>query len=197
MFFWLNETTSTVCICCRCTCWGCKHLTARLFDAVVSYALGIVIALQDVLQTADWQSCRLPVTSTSNVGTCACEDVIVCIPDKRRQETYAQSACWCSGLMLLTAIDGSDLVIWNPCSLEQLLGHRGLQQFLDCLSSPYSTQRCNSILPVLPAFEQQGIELMQVIAKCRSNYQKLRWDDAAILYSLYEPADWTSGKLPE
>lgn len=163
------------------------------FDGGIAYLLGIVTAIQDVIATVDWQSCRLPEVSASDVGTCACGDHPYRIPAARRSATAADGAFWCGGLMLLTAADGSDLLIWNPFSLDQLLATAGLAEFMACLSNPVSG-RCEA--PVLPELAQQGAELMQVVSRCRANYQRSRWDDAAVLYSLFEPADWSAGSLP-
>ena len=94
--------------------------------------------------------------------------------------------------MLLTAVDGSDLLIWNPYSLEQLLDTPGLDSFVQCLADT-TTTRCDA--PTLPPFVQQGVELLQVITRCRHNYQRSRWDDAAVLYSLFAPREWRQGRL--
>jgi hypothetical protein len=163
-----------------------------IFDGVIAYLLGVVTAIQDVIATVDWRSCRLPEISTSNVGTCACGDHSYRIPAARRRLHAADGAFWCSGLMLLTAVDGSDLLIWNPFSLDELLATAGLAEFIACLADPASG-RCEA--PVRPEFQQQGAELMQVVSRCRSNYQRSRWDDAAVLYALFEPADWSAGQL--
>ena len=42
-----------------------------------------------------------------------------------RTGTAKDAALWCSGLLYMTAGDGSDLIVWNPFSLSQLLSKRG------------------------------------------------------------------------
>lgn len=179
---------------------GIAQLTVRtfleysrvFFDATVSWLIGVVSAMQDLVSTVDWQSCRLPDVTTQNVGQCACGDASFRIPLSRRQERAESGALWCSGLLLLTAVDGSDILVWNDFSLEQLLAFPGLDAFMACLSNPVSG-RCSA--PEVSQFRQQGVELMQVISRCRSNYQRSKWDDAAVLYSLFEPVEWARGRL--
>eukprot|EP00961_Rhodomonas_salina_P270388 3653069-Rhodomonas_salina.1 len=43
-------------------------------DAAITWAIGVVKALQDVLQVADIRNCRIPDLSMKYVGTCACGD---------------------------------------------------------------------------------------------------------------------------
>lgn len=168
-------------------------VVSGVIDAVLSYAIGVTTALQDLLATVDWQSCKLPVVGASLSGSCACGDVPYSIPAVRRTENARTNALWCSGLMMLTGADGVDILIWNPYSLDTMLRTAGLEEFLQCLADTTIT-RCKA--PNLPAFVQQGVELLQVITRCRHNYQRSRWDDAAMLYSLFEPHHWAQGKLP-
>jgi len=164
-------------------------------DMVVVYMISVMTALQDVLATSDWQNCRLPALRTNDVSRCACGDQSYSIPTQRKKERAKNGAMWCSGLMLLTAADGSDLVIWNPYSLQEILDKQQTQikRFIKCMQNSLTVEKCTP--PKLDVFAKQGAEVMQVISKCRSNYQKSKWDDAALLYSLFHPSEWRKGML--
>jgi hypothetical protein len=41
-------------------------------------------------------------------------------------------------------------------------------------------------------FEAQGVEIMQVITRCRNNYQQKRWDQAAPLIGIMDVDTWTT-----
>lgn len=160
-------------------------------EAVLAYLYGVVTSLMDVVQTLDWDNCKLPVTAFARVDKCACGDQQVMIPTTRkassvRTSNAATESLWCTGLMLLTAADGKDFLIWNPYSLEELL-QPNYEAYVACLASVDSLD-CKE--PVLPDLDAQGVNTLQVITRCRTNYQQARWDPASVIYGLLELEVW-------
>lgn len=170
------------------------HIT----DAVLSWMLGVTTGIMDVAQTIDWTHCKLPVTSLAPKGLCTCNDKAVVIPDIQRHARIATAgsthALWCSGPIMLSNVDGSDLLIWNPYSLHELLhpkengGSGDYDIFLECLRSAASN--CEQYKPALPVITAQGAEVMQVVTRCRANYQQSTWDEGAIYLGMYDHAFW-------
>jgi hypothetical protein len=54
----------------------------------------------------------------------------------------------------------------------------------DELSRPLSAPRDD-------IFDKQGVEVMQVITRCRNNYQQKKWDEAAVMLGLLDYQAWT------
>ena len=109
---------------------------------------------------------------------------------------------------MLNEGDGSDQLVWNPYSLQQLLSFgpddhspsatsHGHGEYLTCLrerwnsGSTYYQSSCESLKPKNNILQKQGVEVMQVISRCRANYQQSRWDEAAVLYGLFTAEEWT------
>ena len=169
-------------------------------DVFFAWLLGIVRGIQDVAQTLDWDNCKLPVVDTGlrSYGRCACGDAAQSIPAAAKQQTWEHGAFWCSGFLMLNEADGADLLVWNPFSLDELLRSPGADggnadAYLACLrSAPAMGGRaaCAGKRPVRDALEQQGVEVMQVVARCRANYQQARWDEASTLYALFGRDVW-------
>jgi hypothetical protein len=169
-------------------------------DVFFAWLLGIVRGIQDVAQTLDWDNCKLPVVDTGlrSYGRCACGDAAQSIPAAAKQQTWEHGAFWCSGFLMLNEADGADLLVWNPFSLDELLRSPGADggnadAYLACLrSAPAMGGRaaCAGKRPVRDALEQQGVEVMQVVARCHANYQQARWDEASTLYALFARDVW-------
>ena len=49
---------------------------------------------------------------------------------------------------------------------------------------------CEFFKPSLPLLEQQGVENMQMITRCRGNYQAKQWDPGAALLGVYNYNEW-------
>jgi hypothetical protein len=150
----------------------------HMVDTTLAWLLGLVRGIQDVAQTLDWDNCKLPVVDSGlrSYGRCACGDEAHSIPAAAKQATWAQGAFWCSGFLLLNEADGADLLVWNPYSLEQLLSSRSARgdtadAYLQCLrDAPALGGRaaCAAQRPTRAALEQQGVEVLQVVARCRA-----------------------------
>ena len=216
----------------------------HVLDVWLTWGASVLRGFMDVAQTVDWQMCKLPVVDTGlqSLGLCACGDEAYAIPAEERARDWTQQAFWCSGLLMLNEGDGSDLLVWNPFSLEELLamegsgardgagvlstltsavlgqiggrprntmlrsmaGRRLLQaagtfdEYVLCLrgrwdsASKYFQESCEGLRPAHVRLTQQGVEVMQVISRCRANYQQSRWDEASALYGLFTVAEWAS-----
>lgn len=165
-------------------------------DAGIAWMQGIVTGAMDMAQIIDWSHCKLPVTSTQRRGLCVCGDQAMRIPSVQRQAKvgHGSHGFWCSGPLLLANVDGSDLLVWNPYSLEQLLnpvaqgGAGNYDEFLDCLSTGKSD--CEAKKPRLPVLSAQGAEVLQVVTRCRANYQQMTWDEGVLTLGLYDYDTW-------
>ena len=62
------------------------------------------------------------------------------------------------------------------------------QKYTDCIHEKVD---CESLKPTDDVFEAQGVEVMQVITRCRNNYINKRWDEASVLLGLLEYNSWT------
>ena len=172
----------------------------HVIDVFLAWLLGVVRGVQDVAQTLDWDNCKLPVVDTGlrSYGLCACGDDASSIPESFKQQTWAEQGFWCSGFLMLNEADGSDLVVWNPLSLAELLSTTSdsgssVDRYMQCLrDAPPAGGRsqCDTHKPRHKALEQQGVEVMQVVARCRANYQSARWDEASVLYALFPASVW-------
>ena len=90
---------------------------------------------------------------------------------------------------MLNKWDGTEMLVWNPFSFEQLLRYGGFDAYLDCIE--HSNVNCEA--PFSRELEDQGVELMQVISRCRANFQQQQWDEGARVLGLFSPEEWEQG----
>jgi len=159
------------------------------WDAALSYAYGIVTGMMDVAQVADWSHCKMPSLVNADVSECVCGDKKNTIPPalKRAKAGDGAHTFWCSGFLLMTGLDGAELLVWNPYSLQELLDAGDFQAYINCMKS--STE-CNSRKPKLPLLTAQNIDVLQVITRCRANYQQKQWDDGAVFMGMFDLETW-------
>lgn len=159
------------------------------WDAVLAYAYGIVTASMDVAQVADWSNCKMPALVNADVSECVCSDKVNSIPDELKNAKAGDGAhtFWCSGFLIMTNLDGSELLVWNPYSLQELLNAGNIQAYINCMKT--STD-CHSLKPRLPLLTAQNIDVLQVITRCRANYQQKQWDDGAVFMGMYDLDTW-------
>jgi hypothetical protein len=128
------------------------------------------------------------------------------VPQKQKSAAWTETGFWCSGLLMLNEGDGSDRLVWNPFSLQELLALPGArkentknsivdhllatmpdstdyEKYIFCMREANSA--CEYFKPQDTRLSQQGIEVMQVVSRCRENYKQARWDEAAVMYSLF------------
>jgi hypothetical protein len=182
-------------------------------DIVITWGIGVIKGIMDIVQTVDWENCKLPVVDTGmrSLGGCPCHDKPYSIPQKQKNAAWTDIGFWCSGLLMLNEGDGSDSLVWNPFSLSELLalpGARNSKTMNELVSNlledfPESTDydlyiicmrqansACEYFKPQDPRLSQQGIEVMQVVSRCRENYKQGRWDEASVLYALFSVKEW-------
>ena len=175
----------------------------HVMDIWLTWGSSVIRGFMDLAQTVDWQNCKLPVVDTGlqSVGMCACGDEAHAIPAVEKSKAWTKHAFWCSGLLMLNEGDGSDLLVWNPFSLEQLLALKGNKgngyaDYLTCLHSRWNERSvhhgstCEDFKPRDARLERQGVEVLQVVSRCRGNYQQGRWDEASALLALFEETEW-------
>ena len=162
-------------------------------DAFFAYLIGVVTGMMDLLQSSDTKHCKLPVVGGGSLNQCVCGDDAVSIPAHIKSDK-SSSALWCLGPLLLNSWDGEELLVWNKYSLAELLTLADYDKWLACLDAGGSAGKsCES--PTHPDFEAQGVEIMQVIGRCRANYQQSQWDEGAKYLGLFSPEEWAQ-RLP-
>ena len=62
------------------------------------------------------------------------------------------------------------------------------QKYTDCINEHVD---CEHLKPRDDVFDAQGVEVMQVVTRCRNNYQHKKWDEAAVLLGLLDYEAWT------
>ena len=154
-------------------------------DAFLAYCIGVVSGLIDVLQASDIKRCKLRVVGKAALWRCVCGDSAFSIPPAQRQDTA--SAYWCTGPLLLNKRNGDDVLVWNPLSFDELLRLADFEAYLLCLDGETG---CHT--PNVQLFAEQGVELLQVVNRCRSNYQLKQWDEGAIFLGLFTEAQWAA-----
>ena len=102
-----------------------------------------------------------------------------------------------------------DCISMNRCNFESLIPASvgSIEDYVSCINSNAlwepSCERfaaytacvdekvdCNTLKPTDAVFEAQGVEIMQVITRCRNNYQQKRWDQAAPLLGMLDVDTW-------
>ncbi|KAJ1466247.1 hypothetical protein T484DRAFT_1756794, partial [Baffinella frigidus] len=156
----------------------------HFLDAGLAYIISVIRGIQDLIQTADRKNCKLPDISATDVPKCACGDRAVQIPTERGGESIAESAFWCTGVLLMTTSFGTPKLVFNPYTYNELLASmNGLDSYLSCISSVGSHGSCADMKPSKPILERQGISTMAVFVRCKANYNNMQWDEgAAVLF---------------
>ena len=156
-------------------------------DAAFAYAIGVLSGLQDVVATADQRHCNLPDIEAADISTCSCGDTPMMIPDDRADSE--SSRFWCTGVLSLISSTGEAYLGINPYTYAQITHMSSSQDtYLECVSAGNTDAPCNKGPPNDYAYGGhlaiQGISLMTVATRCKSNYANSQWDDgAAALFS--------------
>jgi len=104
-----------------------------------------------------------------------------------------------------------DCISMNRCNFESLIPASvgSIEDYVSCINSNALDEPsceafaaytacvkekvdCNTLKPKDAVFEAQGVEVMQVITRCRNNYQQKRWDQAAPLLGMIDVESWTA-----
>ena len=155
-----------------------QHLdpVIHIFDGSLTYLIGLLGSFAGVLQSFDLQNCLVPDVTLQYAMQCACGDQAMAISAQRRLEHAGQFAYWCSGTVSVIDSQNQVQVVYNPYSyqeLQDLIGGR-LDDYLQCAATSNSC-----VPPNLPIFLAQGVNVIQVLTRCRQNYVNLQWDQAA------------------
>jgi hypothetical protein len=161
-------------------------------DGFFSYAIGIVSGLQDLIATADQRHCNLPDTEAHELATCSCGDTAVRIPLSRANQGMEDGAFWCSGMLSLISPMGVSYLAFNPYTYQEIVDilastitngvETGHDRYLRCISGNVDgsdPRACGKHLPDLPVLSAQGISIITVLTRCKSNYANSQWDDGA------------------
>ena len=98
-----------------------------LLSSMMTYLEGIANGLLKVLQVYDWNDCKLDVISIEHKALCVCGDKAARIPQHQRQALDPTGTPTQPQLhtrtppRAYTAVDGSDVLVWNPYTLDELL----------------------------------------------------------------------------
>ena len=105
-----------------------------------------------------------------------------------------------------------DCISMNRCSFEKLIDASvgSITDYVACIKTDASCAQfeaytacvnekvdCNTLKPTDAVFDAQGVEVMQVVTRCRNNYQQKRWDQAAPLLGMLDVAAWTTDPASE
>ena len=156
----------------------------HILDAWISYFMGILSGLADVLQSLDMSHCKLPDYFLNETVFCACGDIPFAIPPARKREGLADLALWCTGTLSLLDTSNVPFVIYNPYTYAQLQDFAvNSDAYLACVSSKLyvagSSTGCDRLLPNAPALASQGVSALTVLTACKANYINKQWDKAS------------------
>ena len=145
----------------------------HLIDAAISFLMGVVSALADLVQSLDMAHCKMPDYFLNETVFCACNDTAFGIPPSRAQEGLAGVGLWCTGTLSLLDASNQPFVVYNPYTYAQLQAlAAGSDAYLACMSSktylPGETD-CNPPTDNGP-LQAQGVNVLTVLTACKANY---------------------------
>ena len=104
-----------------------------------------------------------------------------------------------------------DCISMNRCNFQSLIPASvgSIEEYIACINSNALREPscarfakytacvdekvdCNALKPTTAVFEAQGVEIVQVITRCRNNYQQKRWDQAAPLLGMLDVDTWAT-----
>ena len=92
-----------------------KQSTMHLIDAAVSFLMGAVSALADLVQSLDMAHCQMPdyFLRVNETVFCLCNDTPFGVPPSRAQEGLAGACLWCTGTLPLLDASNQPFVAYN------------------------------------------------------------------------------------
>jgi len=157
----------------------------HFIDGQLSYWMGIVYGVSDLLQSLDMAHCKLPDYFLNETMFCACGDTQFVIPAIRRSEKLQEIGLWCTGTLTMLDAVNQPFVIYNPFSYAELQSMAlRTDAYLACMSGKSyggadAGGDCHSLRPSAPALETQGVSVLTVLTACRNNYMHKQWDRGA------------------
>eukprot|EP00960_Hanusia_phi_P014781 437869-Hanusia_phi.AAC.1 len=156
-------------------------------DAAITYVVGVLNGMMDVIQVVDEQNCKLPDLTTNDLGRCACNDVAHRIAQSRRVEGVNSLSFWCTGVLQIIKPNGKPQYVFNPYTYEELVEviSVSMDKYLECLATTQDS--CSSLKPRMTQLKKhsqdrldyQGVDVATVFSRCRSNYVNKMWDIGA------------------
>lgn len=103
----------------------------------------------------------------------------------------------CAGTLRMSDGFGNPIYVYNPFTYEQLhtmAGRGTIDAYLQCISqmqvgtaaAAESGPPAACRKPTVPSIDEQGVSVISVIERCKSNYQQMQWDAGAFM--LYDGA---------
>lgn len=131
------------------------------------------------------KQCKVPNYAQNYALKCTCGDQPHRIPSNRRNEKFDEGALWCSGSMLLPLVTGTQGVIYNPFTMEQLtaLLTPTVEVCMDARAKEVGVPTACSMQEEarggLSVLIDQQVQPIDVWARCKSNYLYGQWDVGA------------------
>jgi len=155
----------------------------HVLDASITYLIGVVHSLGVLIMSQSMAKCNPPDFYLNDIINCACDDQRLSIPQVRKDESIAESAFWCSGVLSMTDSNNNPYYVYNPYSYSDIQAlSNGLQDYVDCVSGGSNGYQCT--VPSNKFFSEQGVSILNILVKCRENYMNNRWDPSA--YMLFD-----------
>ena len=153
----------------------------HMLDGGLSYLMGVVSSLADLLASLDMTHCKMPDYFLNETVFCACGDIPYGVPLPRRREGLAGLGLWCTGTLSLLDAANRPYVVYNPYTYEQLQAYaEGADAYLACMSDKaYVRGQSDCRAPSAPALQAQGVSVLTVLTACKGNYAHLQWDAGA------------------
>lgn len=146
----------------------------HLMDAMITWAIGVVSGLQDMVQQLDSAHCKVVDYYIHNVTTCACGDDAVRIPQERREDR--EYAHWCRGTLKMIDPFGNVIYVYNPYTYSELYDKvAGMDRYLECISKKsqdgtYGDVPCDSIEPRDNIFTSQRVSPISIFQRCKVSF---------------------------
>ena len=153
--------------------------------AFLTYLLGIISGVEDVIQTIEYKKCKAPL-ALDDISKCVCGDQIYSIPP-RHKDNYINTQYWCTGPMIFNDFNGDEFLIWNPYTLKELT-QDNFDSYIACVSKGDTCPAPSSFKFLF--FQNQGVDILQVINRCRGNYMNKQWDVGALVYGMFSYNEW-------
>ena len=152
----------------------------RYWDALLSYALGVVQSFAAFLSSMDMAHCNLPSSLLISVTKCSCVDTpLTVLACAEAHPPFNPFPLWCRSVLTMVDSNNHEYYIYNQYTLEELQAKSPkLQAFVDCMGL---SNACSEFQDANRVLTSQGVTLYNVLVKCHENYQLHRWDQHAYI----------------
>jgi hypothetical protein len=91
-----------------------------MYDSLIALLLSVVWGIQNIMYAFNPASCTVSDYMQKLVLKCACGDAPYSIPQPQRAHKWLDGALWCTGALSVRLLDGTQGIIYNPYSLDEL-----------------------------------------------------------------------------